>query len=132
MGKVRRERERGERGRTHDVGVLLGCATGDDVGGEAKGVGDVVASRLSDDGEVGPIGEVLVDGIAQVSCRLLKEGVFEPAPNVEEGKVVASLFGHIKDALAAHDGVGVDGGVVAATADVEADANDVQVEFARL
>ena len=111
---------------------MLGCTTGDDVGGEAKGVGDVVAARLSDDGEVGPVGEVLVDGVAQVSCRLLKEGVFEPTPDVEEGKVVARELGHVEDALAAHDGVGVDGGVVAATADVEADTDNIQVEFAGL
>lgn len=112
--------------------MLLGCTTGDDVGGEAKGVGDVVASRLSNDGQVGPVGEVLVDGVAQVSCRLLKERVFEPAPDVEEGKVVSSLLGHVEDAVAAHDGVGVDGGVVAAAADVEADTDDVEVEFTSL
>lgn len=112
--------------------MLLGCTAGDDVGGETKGVGDVVASRLSDDGEVGPVGEVLVDGVAQVSCRLLEEGVFESTPDVEESKVVAGLLGHIEDAVAAHDGVGVDGGVVAATADVEADSNNIEVELAGL
>lgn len=112
--------------------MLLGCTAGDDVGGEAKGVGDVVAPGLSDDGQVGPVGEVLVDGIAQVSCRLLEEGVFEPTPDVEKGKVVASVLGHVEDAVAAHDGVGVDGGVVAAAADVEADTDDVEVEFTSL
>ena len=112
--------------------MLLGCTAGDDVGGEAKGVGDVVAARLSDDGQVGPVGEVLVDGVAEVSCRLLKQRVFEPTPDVEEGKVVARELGHVKDALAAHDGVGIDGGVVATTADVEADTDNVQVELTSL
>lgn len=110
-------------------GVRERCTASNDMSSELEGFRDVEPARLCDDLDVVAHGEVEVDGIRQIVGGLFEESILKSSADVQKVEIIPNVLRHIEDLAGTHDGVGVNRRIVATTTDMEADANNVEIEF---
>lgn len=110
-------------------GRVINGAAGNDIAGNGKGRGDVVATRLSNDFNVSGSREELVEGATENSGVDFKGSTREATTDVERAQVKAVAGSLLEDDVGILDSVVISHGISRAGADVEADANDVEAEL---
>lgn len=111
-----------------DQVIATESAASDNVGGKLEGFGHVEAARLGNAPNASLLGEVAVDRLPSDRAHRVEGGALKATSDVKEVHVIANILALAEDPLGRGHSRLIEHGVGAPAADMEADANDVQVE----